>query len=179
MCLSACMELGVNTIQYVADRHAAAKAGFDDAFLYDELSKPWTDRQFVIREAPFSDETSQDQSCLTLNETTLYGPSPKPSLGSLNGVYVQLIQHWCGELGQFSLEGAFLTAPQLPTLFELALLYWARVKGLYCHQAGWESLLGDLFLKPDFNAIRLIPAPSERALYPFDKWRQSTTKTRY
>lgn len=45
MCLAACYWARLDAIYYGARAADAARAGFDDAFLYDELRKPAFDRQ--------------------------------------------------------------------------------------------------------------------------------------
>ncbi|HUB53070.1 MAG TPA: nucleoside deaminase [Terracidiphilus sp.] len=45
MCLSACYWARLDAVYYGACAADAARAGFDDAFLYGELSKPAADRQ--------------------------------------------------------------------------------------------------------------------------------------
>ncbi|MFZ0302401.1 MAG: nucleoside deaminase [Terracidiphilus sp.] len=45
MCLSACYWARLDAVYYGACAADAARAGFDDAFLYDELRKPATGRQ--------------------------------------------------------------------------------------------------------------------------------------
>ena len=45
MCLSACYWARLDAVYYGASAADAARAGFDDAFLYDELRKPAAGRQ--------------------------------------------------------------------------------------------------------------------------------------
>ncbi len=49
MCLSSALWARVDRVVYASDRDDAAKAGFDDAFLYDEMPKPPTERQIPMR----------------------------------------------------------------------------------------------------------------------------------
>lgn len=51
MCLSACYWARLGEIVFSAEHTMAASAGFDDSFLYRELSVPRTDRSLPIRQA--------------------------------------------------------------------------------------------------------------------------------
>ncbi len=44
MCLSAVYWAGISRIYYGAGKHDAAETGFDDSFIYDELTLPYEDR---------------------------------------------------------------------------------------------------------------------------------------
>jgi guanine deaminase len=48
MCLSACYWARLDAVYYGAGAADAARAGFDDAFLYAELGKPAADRQLPL-----------------------------------------------------------------------------------------------------------------------------------
>ncbi len=48
MCLSAIHWSGISACYFIADRHCAAKYGFDDSLLYDELIKPIAQRKMTI-----------------------------------------------------------------------------------------------------------------------------------
>lgn len=48
MCLSAAYWAKIDKIYYAADRHDAAKAGFSDAFIYDQFSVPLDKRTLPI-----------------------------------------------------------------------------------------------------------------------------------
>lgn len=58
MCLSAIYWARIPIVYYGADRHDAEAAGFDDSFIYDQLSKPETER--TIRMAKIVSEKSLD-----------------------------------------------------------------------------------------------------------------------
>lgn len=49
MCLSAAYWAKIDTIYYAADRHDAAKAGFSDAFIYDQFALPLEERTLPIK----------------------------------------------------------------------------------------------------------------------------------
>ena len=49
MCLAAIYWARIDTLYFAADRNDAASAGFDDEFLYQEISKPSTNRQLAAR----------------------------------------------------------------------------------------------------------------------------------
>lgn len=55
MCLAAIHWSRLDRVWYASDRHDAARAGFDDAFLYDEFEKAPTDRKLAVTQA-FRDE---------------------------------------------------------------------------------------------------------------------------
>ena len=48
MCLSACYWAGIDLVYYANDRKDAAKIGFDDDFIYEEFTKPLTERRIPI-----------------------------------------------------------------------------------------------------------------------------------
>lgn len=48
MCLAAAYWAHIDRIVYASDRNDAAKAGFDDAFLYDEMPKPPAGRKIPM-----------------------------------------------------------------------------------------------------------------------------------
>lgn len=48
MCLAAAYWAHIDRIVYASDRNDAAKAGFDDAFLYDEMPKPPAERKIPM-----------------------------------------------------------------------------------------------------------------------------------
>lgn len=48
MCLAAAYWARVDRVVYAATQHEAAAAGFDDAFLYDELAKHQSERQLKL-----------------------------------------------------------------------------------------------------------------------------------
>ncbi|MBR2948104.1 MAG: nucleoside deaminase [Bacteroidales bacterium] len=50
MCLAAAYWAHIDKIYYAADRYDAAKAGFDDDFIYKELSKPLSSRKIGIEQ---------------------------------------------------------------------------------------------------------------------------------
>lgn len=52
MCLAAIYWSRAATVYIANDRHQAADAGFDDAFIYDELSLPTTERSVSIIHRP-------------------------------------------------------------------------------------------------------------------------------
>jgi tRNA(Arg) A34 adenosine deaminase TadA len=56
MCLSAAYWARVDRVVYSATQDEAAAAGFDDAFLYDELSKDMADRQLECVQLKTDDE---------------------------------------------------------------------------------------------------------------------------
>jgi len=56
MCLSAAYWSRVDRVVYSATQQEAAAAGFDDAFLYDELSKDMADRQLPCVQVKTDDE---------------------------------------------------------------------------------------------------------------------------
>lgn len=70
MCLSALYWARPAGLYFAATRHDAAKAGFDDAFIYNELKVPLEDRQLVTvvldhpeAQIPFSEwEKSQNKT---------------------------------------------------------------------------------------------------------------------
>lgn len=178
MCLAACMESGIQKVYYMANRHDAADAGFDDAFLYEELTKPWQERSLTITSSSDKSDTS---TYLSTGDAPLY--APESSLTTpLNGFYVQAVQRWCQTLNNFSLEDRCMSSQELPTLFELAMLYWARVSQLTLSNEDVNTHFGTLILAKDMNTseqIKLIAVPTKRALLPFDKWRANTEKTDY
>lgn len=49
MCLSAAYWAKIDKIYYAADRHDAAKAGFSDAFIYDQFALPLEERAIPIK----------------------------------------------------------------------------------------------------------------------------------
>ncbi|MBA2650053.1 MAG: nucleoside deaminase [Legionella sp.] len=48
MCLAAISFAGIESCYFIADRHMAGTYGFDDSLLYDELSKPISNRKMHI-----------------------------------------------------------------------------------------------------------------------------------
>ncbi len=50
MCLSAIYWARLDKLFYAAEREDAAAAGFDDEFLYKEVSKPWKSRQLLAEQ---------------------------------------------------------------------------------------------------------------------------------
>jgi tRNA(Arg) A34 adenosine deaminase TadA len=56
MCLAAAYWSRVDRVVYSATQDEAAAAGFDDAFLYDELSKDMADRQLLCEQLKTGDE---------------------------------------------------------------------------------------------------------------------------
>lgn len=55
MCLAACYWARLERVVFAADRFAAAAAGFDDAELYAELSRPLNGRRLAIVQRPVAD----------------------------------------------------------------------------------------------------------------------------
>lgn len=49
MCLSAIHWAGINKCYFIAGRECAAKYGFDDSMLYDEMVKPISQREMFIK----------------------------------------------------------------------------------------------------------------------------------
>ena len=49
MCLGAIYWARPRSVFYAATRHDAARAGFDDAFIYEEIDRPAADRRLSIR----------------------------------------------------------------------------------------------------------------------------------
>jgi guanine deaminase len=56
MCLAAAYWARVDKVAYAATQHEAAAAGFDDAFLYDELAKDMGSRQLPCVQVETGDE---------------------------------------------------------------------------------------------------------------------------
>jgi guanine deaminase len=56
MCLAAAYWARVDRVVYSATQHEAAAAGFDDAFLYEELAKPMPARSLTIVRVTTDDE---------------------------------------------------------------------------------------------------------------------------
>lgn len=52
MCLSACYWAGLDFIYYANNRKDAAGVGFDDDFIYEEFTKPLTERRIPITHMP-------------------------------------------------------------------------------------------------------------------------------
>lgn len=52
MCLGALYWARVDRVMFGAPREEAARVGFDDAFLYEELSRPRADRRLVVEHVP-------------------------------------------------------------------------------------------------------------------------------
>lgn len=52
MCLSAIYWADISTVYYAADRHDAARIGFSDKFIYDELEKPLDLRHVGMKHLP-------------------------------------------------------------------------------------------------------------------------------
>ena len=49
MCLAAIHWAGIEECYFIADRKCAAEYGFDDNLLYDELTKPVSERKMIIK----------------------------------------------------------------------------------------------------------------------------------
>ena len=58
MCLSAASWARVDRIVFGAGRAEAAKAGFDDAFLYEEMARPLSDRSLPITSLPSAEASA-------------------------------------------------------------------------------------------------------------------------
>jgi guanine deaminase len=58
MCLAAIYWSRLDAVYFASDRHQAAAAGFDDAFLYDEIVRPAPERRIVSSYIPL-DEASE------------------------------------------------------------------------------------------------------------------------
>jgi tRNA(Arg) A34 adenosine deaminase TadA len=58
MCLAAIYWSRLGAVYYASDRHQAAAAGFDDAFLYDEILRPAPERKILSSYMPL-DEASE------------------------------------------------------------------------------------------------------------------------
>jgi len=56
MCLAAAYWARVDKVAYAATQHEAAAAGFDDAFLYDELAKDMSSRRLPCVQIKTDDE---------------------------------------------------------------------------------------------------------------------------
>jgi tRNA(Arg) A34 adenosine deaminase TadA len=50
MCLGAIYWAGIERMVFAADKNDAAKVGFDDSFIHDELSKPYGQRKINARQ---------------------------------------------------------------------------------------------------------------------------------
>jgi len=48
MCFAAIHWARISRVYFACDRHDAARAGFDDAFLYEELARPPTERRIAL-----------------------------------------------------------------------------------------------------------------------------------
>ena len=55
MCLSAIYWSRLDAVYFASDRHQAAAAGFDDAFLYDEILRPASERRILTSFVPLDE----------------------------------------------------------------------------------------------------------------------------
>lgn len=55
MCLGALYWARPRAVYYAATRDDAARAGFDDGFIYDELARPAPERQLPVQHLPLGD----------------------------------------------------------------------------------------------------------------------------
>lgn len=72
MCLSAIYWADIKTVYYAADRHDAASIGFNDNFIYNELSKPLAMRQVVMKHLPLPEADQLFEAWADKGDKTLY-----------------------------------------------------------------------------------------------------------
>lgn len=58
MCLGAIHWARLDRVVYAADRHDAARAGFDDAVLYEEVARPPASRRVPAEQRPVAEATA-------------------------------------------------------------------------------------------------------------------------
>jgi guanine deaminase len=57
MCLGAVYWAGIHEVWFGADKHDAASAGFNDALIYDEIGKPYSQRIVLFKALNHPDKT--------------------------------------------------------------------------------------------------------------------------
>ena len=72
MCLAAIYWARIDEIHYAATRDDAAAAGFDDAFIYDEIGLPPVERSVPARQALRSEALTAFQAWTGLDDKTEY-----------------------------------------------------------------------------------------------------------
>jgi guanine deaminase len=72
MCLSAIYWADIQQIFYAADREAAARVGFSDAFIYDEFLKPITRRTIPLNTLPVAEAKALFEEWEHKSDKTLY-----------------------------------------------------------------------------------------------------------
>jgi tRNA(Arg) A34 adenosine deaminase TadA len=72
MCLSACYWARLNAVYYGASASDAARAGFDDAFLYDEFRKEQTARSLPATQILADEAWSSFAAWIASSEKTAY-----------------------------------------------------------------------------------------------------------
>lgn len=72
MCLAAIYWARLNKLTFAADREDAADAGFDDEFLYQEVSKPWKNRTLPATQEMKLDAQEAFAAWKTKDDRTAY-----------------------------------------------------------------------------------------------------------
>ena len=72
MCLGALYWARVSRVVFAVDRGAAAAAGFDDAFLYEELARPAEERRLGLEHHPVEEAADVMRRWAGRSDRTLY-----------------------------------------------------------------------------------------------------------
>jgi guanine deaminase len=72
MCLAAAYWAHVDAIVYGASRADAAAAGFDDAFIYDEIGRPLAERRIPMHRIPGESAVALFDEWRTMSDRTAY-----------------------------------------------------------------------------------------------------------
>ncbi|RDH83170.1 MAG: tRNA-specific adenosine deaminase [endosymbiont of Galathealinum brachiosum] len=72
MCMSAIYWARIPELVYAATAKDAQKAGFDDQFIYDELSKPYAQRRISIKHSKHDDANKSFEEWLSNNSREEY-----------------------------------------------------------------------------------------------------------
>ena len=72
MCLSAVYWAQIKTVYYAADRHDAARIGFNDRLIYEELAKPPASRYVAMKRLPMPETRKLFDGWMEKTDKTLY-----------------------------------------------------------------------------------------------------------
>ena len=72
MCYAAIFWARVAKVIYASDQKGAARAGFDDKVLWDDVARPWEQRQLVSQKVPDAEANALFDEWLAMGDKTPY-----------------------------------------------------------------------------------------------------------
>ncbi len=72
MCYAAIFWARVDKVIYASDRTGAARAGFDDKVLWEDIARPWEERQLVSSKVPDAAANALFDEWLAMGDKTPY-----------------------------------------------------------------------------------------------------------